>query len=101
MKKQTRLIALAILVLAVALILFVLFRPAPPEPTHAGRPLRDWLVDFDQAPSTTNYTSACAAIRAMGTNALPALIRYLRMKDPPFNRQRVSLKAKFKMRFNP
>jgi len=101
MKKQTRLIALAILVLAVALILFVLFRPAPPEPTHAGRPLRDWLVDFDQAPSTTNYTAACAAIRAMGTNALPALIRYLRLKDPLFNRQRVSLKAKFKMRFNP
>ena len=101
MKKQTRLIALALLVLAVALSLFVFFRPVPPEPIHAGRPLRDWLVDFDQSPSTTNYTAACAAIRAMGTNALPALIRYLSMKDPRFNRQRVSLKAKFKMRFNP
>lgn len=101
MNKTARFFALALLVLAAALLLFLFFRPAPPEPTHAGRPLRDWLVEFDHGSRTTNYAAASAAIRAMGTNALPALIRYLRLKDPPFNRQRIKLKARLKMRGRP
>ncbi len=62
-------------------------RLSPPEPVYRGIPLRCWLEEFDYGAGTTNYSAAQEAIRAMGTNTLPFLIRYLRTKDPPFHVQ--------------
>ena len=56
--------------------------------------MKEWLVGFDQNYEATNYVASRAAIRGMGTNALPFLIRYLRAKDPPFYVQWVRLKVK-------
>ena len=87
-------IKLAIAALAAGLILIVLLLPAPREPVHQGKPLTEWLGGFDHNYESTNYSASRAAIRAMGTNALPFLIRYLRAKDPPYYAQWVRLKAK-------
>jgi hypothetical protein len=92
-KLVIRLALLALLALAVGLVVFALVRPAAREPEYRGRPLREWLVDFDYGYGSTNYSAAQEAIRVMGTNCLPFLIGYLRSKDPPFNRQRIRLKA--------
>ena len=94
MKRRKLFIRLALLALAVGLVVFALVRPSAREPVHLGRPLREWLVEFDNA---QNYLAAQEAIRAMGTNSLPFLIRYLRSKDPPFNEQRVRLKARLNL----
>jgi HEAT repeat protein len=99
MKRRT-LLALALLVFAIGLVLILRFRAVSLEPAYGGRPLRDWLLELDKDSGSTNYLAARKAIGSMGTNALPALIRYLRIQDPPLNAQRVQLKAKLKMRFN-
>src|SRR4030095_15746165 len=80
-------IKLASVALAAGLILIVLLLPAPREPVHQGKPLTEWLGGFDHNYESTNYSASRAAIRAMGTNALPFLIRYLRAKDPPYYAQ--------------
>jgi|SRR6185503_11577939 len=97
MNRRRFVLKLALLVAAVGMVVFALVRPAAREPEYRGRPLREWLVEFDHGQSSTNYAAAQEAIRAMGTNCLPFLIGYLRSKDPPFNRQRVSLKARLKL----
>ena len=97
MKRRRFIILLALLALAVGLIVFALVRPSVREPEYLGRPLREWLVGFDHGYGSTSYSGAQEAIQAMGTNSLPFLIGYLRSKDPPFNRQRVSLKIRMKM----
>lgn len=79
------------------LIVFALVRPSSREPLYLGRPLREWLVEFDHGQGSTNYAAAQEAIRAMGTNCLPFLIGYLRSKDPPFNRHWVRLKARLNL----
>ncbi len=70
------------------------FSRGEPEPTYGGKPLRDWLISFDAPHGTAEYNSAENAIRLMGTNALPTLIRCLRKKDPPFHNQWINLLAK-------
>jgi HEAT repeat protein len=94
MKRSKLVIRLGLLAVAVGLVIFVLVRPGAREPEYRGRPLREWLVEFDHGYGTTNYSAAQEAIRAMGTNCLPFLIGYLRSKDPPFNRHWVRLKAR-------
>ena len=96
-KRRRLFISLALLALAVGLLVFALVRPAAREPEYRGRPLREWLVEFDRGSGTTNYSAAQEAIRAMGTNCLPFLIRHLRSKDPPFNRHWVRLKARLNL----
>ena len=82
---------LAIVLMALCL---VMISRASREPEYQGKPLRAWLEDLDGGYGTTKYDAGQAAIRAMGTNSLPFLIRYLRCKDPLFYHQWIRLKAK-------
>ncbi|MGH8247034.1 MAG: hypothetical protein ACREUU_11465 [Gammaproteobacteria bacterium] len=47
MKRRKFFIILALLSVAVGLVVFALSRPGAREPVHLGRPLREWLVEFD------------------------------------------------------
>ncbi|MBI3415975.1 MAG: HEAT repeat domain-containing protein [Verrucomicrobia bacterium] len=94
MKNREFSIEIGIVALLVGLFVFVLLSPVAREPVYQGKPLKVWLEAFDQNYQTTNYIAAQAAIRAMGTNTLPFLIRYLRSKDPPFHIQVVRWRAK-------
>jgi HEAT repeat protein len=53
------------------------------EPACLGKSLGEWLAErqFDSALST----NAVAALHAMGTNAIPALLRRLQYREPVFN----------------
>lgn len=64
-----------VLVIAVAAWLFL----PPSEPVYAGKSLSGWLYQaFWTGGPTTETTTA---IRSMGTNALPTLLRLLQTKD--------------------
>jgi hypothetical protein len=89
--KQAGLVGLAIVVMALCL---VMISRVSREPEYQGKPLRAWLEDLDGGYGSTKYHAGQTAIRAMGTNSLPFLIRYLRYKDPLFSRQWIRLKAK-------
>jgi hypothetical protein len=93
-KLTTRWALITMLALMVGVVVFALVRPTASEPVYRGTPLKEWLVGFDYGYQTTNYSAAQEAIRAMGTNALPFLVHYPRLKDPPFNNQWVRLKAR-------
>lgn len=58
------------------------------EPSYQGKRLSEWLKDFDKPYATTFIVSfydmpkdALEAIRAMGTNSLPTLLRHIQAHD--------------------
>jgi len=68
-------IALAAVALAAAS--FFIFGPASDKQRFHGKPLSFWL---DQLDTGTNREAATAAVRAISTNALPALLRLVGTK---------------------
>lgn len=79
---KKRLIALAALVAAAVAALYWL-RPLP-EPVYQGRRLSKWLTVYDTvSPTSPPFTSqdAAEAIRHMGTNAIPTLLRMIAAHD--------------------
>jgi HEAT repeat protein len=63
------------------------------EPVHDGKRLRAWLEDLN---STSLYTqeTAQAAIRELGTNAVPALVQMLQSSDSLFKLRLMKLLGK-------
>jgi HEAT repeat protein len=55
----------------------------PDEPSYKGKPLGEWLVMRREGWELS--TNAVEALRAMGTNVLPALLGRLTYKEPIFN----------------
>lgn len=73
----------------------------PPEPAYKGRTLSSWLDDWER----TYYipTNADAdAIRAIGTNGLPLLIKWISEEESPLHRKiRFTAEKVIPDRFNP
>jgi len=70
-------------VLALVGLMVVVFSP-PPEPSHGGRKLSEWL-DFaprPYIPSNPDVIQAAKAIHNMGTNAVPWLVKWIRYEPP-------------------
>jgi hypothetical protein len=81
----------AIAVLAVLAWAFLLAPSSAPEPVYNGKPLSYWLEPyaysiFQRKVSTETIPSreeADTALRQIGTNAIPTLLRMLRAHDSP------------------
>lgn len=73
-------IVLSVLVAAAVLVGWMFL---PREPSYQGKSLRYWLEEYNRAGALDKTAPAAEAIRAMGTNALPDLMRYIRHKDSP------------------
>lgn len=73
-------------VLAVALgimaLIFALVSSRAKEPIYQKRRLSEWVSDFNRGDK--EYAAASGAVRAMGTNALPGLLRLLRHPPEPW-----------------
>lgn len=55
----------------------------PGEPLYQGRPLGEWLTERRQ-PGGELSTNAMTALKAMGTNAFPALLARVAYREPVF-----------------
>ena len=64
------------------------------EPAHQGRPLTEWLADLDRHVSPSQSRKAEEAIRCIGTNALPQLLRMLQTRDSAWKRKLIELERK-------
>jgi len=53
------------------------------QPRFQGRTLTEWLMDFDDRKGNSNAT-VVAAIRQIGTNALPIILEFIRPEDSRF-----------------
>jgi hypothetical protein len=81
---MTLLAALALLLGAV-----VTFAPKSNEPVYEGRSLTQWLREVDEAPLSWNGLEetnhpvriAIRAVRAIGTNGVPTLLRLIEARD--------------------
>jgi hypothetical protein len=75
-----------------ALAWVVLFPPESPVPRYKGRPFTDWLGRFQPGypfsyPNIMDDHIAEEAVRSVGTNAIPTLLRMLRAHDPVWKRR--------------
>lgn len=79
---------IAILFLAFLGIGAYLILSREPEPTYGGKPLSDWLLEYQDAqhspPGSAFRTIPEAGIRAIGTNALPILQNWLAGESAPW-----------------
>ncbi len=76
-----RLIWLAALALAVGGTAWLLLSLPESEPVYQGRRLSAWLAEASESTDADAQSQAVHAIRTIGTNALPSLIRMMRVKD--------------------
>jgi hypothetical protein len=85
MRKRFR-IGFGLLLLAlIGGIAWLTLRPKEEEPVYQGHTLSFWLEGFDltSAPHSPNYSDTSDAVRHLGTNAIPTLLRMLQTKDAP------------------
>src|SRR5260370_1169344 len=102
MRKRSR-IALALLFLAViGGIAWLALRPS--EPMYKGKRLSVWLENYDHGRSDPGFQETGEAVRHIGTNAIPTLLRRVRAKDSLLTLRLIALAQKqhvFKVKFKP
>ena len=96
MKKKFRMTLAILLVALLGLVIWQIISPGEPEPVYQGRPLSFWLanaaepvIDIENPKPTLHQ-----AMRAMGTNSVPALLRMLRANDPAWKLKLIALGQK-------
>jgi hypothetical protein len=75
---------IALILLLVAVLGEVFWQAVPvSEPVYQGKPLGFWLEAFEleNFPGKPNFNEAVDAVRDAGTNAVPILLRTLRVSD--------------------
>lgn len=76
--KRKRIALRVVAIIAFASFAWLLTRPS--QPLYDGRSLTQWMAALGSA-DTDEEAHAFAAIEAMGTNALPTIIRFLERRD--------------------
>lgn len=94
MRKGSRIALVATLAIIVGGLAWLAWRShEPPEPTFKGKPLSFWLagynagqyqLDHPKGPPPPTWQETDEALRGMGTNSLPPLLRKLRRHDSGF-----------------
>lgn len=87
-KRKRLLLALAVIVAVVVGLRFVHHWNA--EPAYDGRPLSDWVASFSFGKSS-DREAAAVALRSIGTNALPWLLKWTAAEAGPFRLKAESL----------
>jgi hypothetical protein len=84
------LLAVVVLALVAGGMGWLLLSFGPRDPVYKGKPLSYWLEGYDSPgaanyppnhPNAPTYQEASEAVRALGTNAIPTLLRQLRRRD--------------------
>jgi hypothetical protein len=91
-------------ILLVGMVLFLVLQ-VPPEPVYRGKTLTRWLGTY--APSSSagrhsrEWNEADDAVRNIGTNCIPVLLRMIGEKDFPLKLRLVALAKKYRLMKNP
>jgi len=80
-RKTRRYLLVTLLIAVLGFASWLLLRPDP-EPSYQGKPLSYWLEGL--ALGSTPPAQANEAVRQIGTNAIPTLLRMLKMRDSNF-----------------
>src|SRR5512140_1647935 len=91
--RKTRAAAVASLVLAAfGALLWLRSSLGEREPVYQGKTLTYWLSDFwpGRKPTPEKLEKDRFAVRQIGTNAIPILLRWIAAKDDPLKQKTVS-----------
>ncbi|MDB6068147.1 MAG: putative lyase [Pedosphaera sp.] len=94
-RKRIRILFVVLIVAVVGGIGWVVWRSR--EPVYQGKRLSEWLQRYDNpfpVYHSAYFHEADEAVRHIGTNAIPTLLRKLRAKDFPFAGQLLALSRK-------
>lgn len=86
--------ALAAATFTVATVTLILVWSGPAEPSCAGRTLSEWLLSFTPHLNQPPPPAAAEAVRHIGTNAIPYLLRWIADRDTPTPKERAAQWAK-------
>jgi len=92
--------AVTFLLVSIPVVGIVLYLLLFREPAYEGRRLSDWVADLTPSGrsragySPTQVAKAQKAVRAIGTNALPYLVKTLRTRDSALRRTLIDLARK-------
>jgi len=75
-RKPRRILLVTLLIAVLGFVSWLLLRPDP-EPTYQGKPLSYWLDGIGNG----RTLEATEAVRELGTNAIPTLLRLLKSRD--------------------
>ncbi len=92
-QRKTRAAAIAALVLAtLGVLLWILLSPGEREPVYQGKTLTYWLSDFwpGRNPTPEKLEQDKLAVRQIGTNAIPILLKWISAKDDPVKQKMVT-----------
>jgi HEAT repeat protein len=62
---------------------WALFDVLAPEPVYMGKSLSYWLAQLDPGSAQWESSDSVSAIRQIGADAIPSLLKMLRAQDPP------------------
>jgi hypothetical protein len=102
MRKRSRIIFAMMVTACLGGIVWVVLWHAEPEPVYQGKPLSYWLAQYGHSYRyVTNAQQMIdanlpmdTALRYIGTNAVPTLLRMLRAKDSPLTVKLMDLAQK-------
>lgn len=94
MRKMFGFFLVVLLVAILGNIAWLALRPHEYEPVYKGKPLRHWLEYAAKSNIEEEQTQALEAIKILGTNAVPTLIRMMQEKDSPLKVEVMALAAK-------
>lgn len=93
MRKRSRILFALAVVAVVGAIAWLALRPKVQEPVYGGKPLSVWLESYNSS-DTVALEQLHEAIRHIGTNTIPLLLRRLQAKDSPLMLKLVALARK-------
>src|SRR6185503_2169133 len=87
--RKTRATAITALALATLGVLWILSSAGEREPVYQGKTLHYWLSDYWPGVSHPTEQNKIA-VRQIGTNAIPILLRWISAKDRPLKAKMVT-----------
>lgn len=94
MRRWSGIAAAVLLVAVLGVVVWQIL--GPKEPVYHGKPLSQWLNEYNRAGALDKTESISEAIRAMGTNTLPFLLAHIRHSDSPTRRRFLNLVGKLR-----
>ncbi len=104
MDKRRRILVAALVLATLGALACMLFLRPEPEPVYQGKRLSQWLKEGYHRGIGGGGREADDAVRAIGKDAIPTLLKMLRTKDSPFEKPLMWLaqhQSLVKIRFDP
>ncbi|MDB6067665.1 MAG: repeat protein [Pedosphaera sp.] len=95
-RTHSRIIWAMVFVAIAGVVGWLALRSGEKEPVYEGKSLGFWLGQMEDWNGDTNE-AACVAFRAMGTNAIPALLNVVQSGGPPMQKMIMEINQKQKL----